>query len=325
MKESNKNVYVAKNRLLSMYNRLVEGQPIYKEKEAVKFNCSLRSVQRDIDDLRAFVANQSEYTGVVQQLLYDRKIKGYKLEPPARSLLSNEEAFAVVKILLESRALMKAEMFPILEKLVSCCVPHENQRHINDLIANEKFHYAELQHKELLLNRLWDISQAIRQHTELEITYYRQNGSQVNRVVKPLSIMFSEFYFYLVANIDDTYSVEKITFKEGCEQIPILYRIDRIKKCNFTDKHFRVPYEDRFEEGEFRKRVQFMYSGKLHQVKFWFRGPSLEAILDRIPTAKVLKHSEKGCLLIAEAYGDGIEMWLRSQGDNVEIIENNAK
>lgn len=55
-----------------------------------------------------------------------------------RSLLSNEEAFAAAKILLESRALMKAEMFPILEKMVSCCVPYENQRHINEMIANEK-------------------------------------------------------------------------------------------------------------------------------------------------------------------------------------------
>ena len=64
-----------------------------------------------------------------------------------------------------------------------------------------------------------------------------------------------------------------------------------------------------------------MYSGKLHKLKFWFRGPSLEAILDRIPTAEVLKHTEKGFLISAEAYGEGIEMWLKSQGDNVEMAD----
>ena len=318
MNENMESIHFAKNRLLSMYDRLAEGRPLYKEEEAMRFNCSLRSIQRDIDDLRAFVADKSVRTGVVQQLVYDRQIKGYKLVPPMRSLLSNEEAFAAVKILLESRALMKEEMFPILDKLVSCCVPYENQRHIKELMGNEKFHYVELHHQKLLLDRLWTISQAIKEHIELDITYYRQNGSQVNRLVRPLGIMFSEFYFYMIAHIVD--SNVDISKKDGYETFPILYRIDRIERCDFTDKRFHVPYESRFEEGEFRKRVQFMYSGKLHQVKFWFSGPSLEAILDRLPTAKILQHSDKGYLLTAEAYGDGIEMWLRSQGDNVDII-----
>ena len=64
-----------------------------------------------------------------------------------------------------------------------------------------------------------------------------------------------------------------------------------------------------------------MYTGKLHKVKFWFRGSSLEAILDRIPTAKVLEHSEKGYLITAETYGEGMEMWLKSQGNNVEFTD----
>ena len=189
------------------------------------------------------------------------------------------------------------------------------------MIANEKFHYTELHHGELLLERLWQISQAISAHKELQITYYRQNGSKVNRLIKPLSIMFSEFYFYLIGIIDDAESKTKITYQEGCEELPTMYRIDRIKTCKVTDKRFKVPYENRFEEGVFRKRVQFMYSGKLHKLKFWFRGPSLEAILDRIPTAEVLEHTERGFLISAEAYGEGIEMWLKSQGDNVEMAD----
>lgn len=321
MVKRKENLQFVKNRLLSMYARLADGHTLYKQEEAVRFNCSLRSIQRDFDDLRAFIANQSEQNGVVQQLLYDRKINGYKLVPPVRSLLNNEEAFAAAKILLESRALMKSEMFPILDKMVSCCVPYENQRHINEMIANEKFHYTELHHQTLLLEKLWHISQAIKEYKELQIIYYRQNGSKVNRLVKPLSIMFSEFYFYLVAIIDDAESKEKINYKDGCKELPTMYRIDRIKNCKLTDKRFKVPYENRFEEGVFRKRVQFMYSGKLHKVKFWFRGPSLEAILDRIPTAKVLEHTEKGYLISAEAYGAGIEMWLKSQGDNVEFTD----
>lgn len=64
--------------------------------------------------------------------------------------------------------------------------------------------------------------------------------------------MFSEFYFYLIAVIDDS-STKKIIYKEGCEQLPTVYRIDRIKNCKLTGTRFKVPYENRFEEGVLEK------------------------------------------------------------------------
>ena len=48
------NLKIAKDRLMSMYAQLAEGKALYKAQEAVKYNCSLRSIQRDIDDLRSF-------------------------------------------------------------------------------------------------------------------------------------------------------------------------------------------------------------------------------------------------------------------------------
>jgi hypothetical protein len=64
-----------------------------------------------------------------------------------------------------------------------------------------------------------------------------------------------------------------------------------------------------------------MYGGKLRKVKFKYSGYSIEAILDRLPTAQII--SEEGGIytISAEVFGDGIDMWLRSQGDNVELIE----
>ena len=82
-----------------------------------------------------------------------------------------------------------------------------------------------------------------------------------------------------------------------------------------------MPYQDRFEEGEFRKRVQFMYGGKLQKIKFWFHGDSVEAVLDRLPTAQIIEQGEKGYLISAEVFGKGVDMWLRSQGDWVERVD----
>lgn len=321
MTTEQKDLKIAKDRLLAMYAQLAEGKPLYKAREAVKYNCSLRSIQRDIEDLRSFFADRSETTGVVQELIYDRKLNAYRLVPPLRNLLTNEETFAVLKILLESRSLTKAELFPILEKLISCCVPPDNRRQVTDLIANEKYHYVEPRHKKEILEKMWNLSAAIRAHKEIKITYMRQSGDDVSRVLKPVGIMFSEFYFYLVGFIDKENQLEKIKFEVENDPFPTIYRIDRIKEYVVTDTHFNVPYQNRFEEGEFRKRVQFMYGGKLQKIKFWYKGPSVEAVLDRLPTAKIEQQNENGYLISAEVFGKGINMWLRSQGDMVEMVE----
>ena len=67
------------------------------------------------------------------------------------------------------------------------------------------------------------------------------------------------------------------------------------------------------------KRVQFMYGGKLQKIRFKYTGPSIEAVLDRLPTAEIEKQTEDGWIVRAEVFGKGIDMWLRSQGEYVQI------
>ncbi len=38
------------------------------------------------------------------------------------------------------------EMMPILDKLVTCCVPSENRKEVNALLANERHHYVKPHH-----------------------------------------------------------------------------------------------------------------------------------------------------------------------------------
>lgn len=63
-----------------------------------------------------------------------------------------------------------------------------------------------------------------------------------------------------------------------------------------------------------------MWPGKLRKIRFEFTGPSIQAVLDKIPTAKVIERSEGKYLVEAEVYGDGIKMWLLSQGSWVKVV-----
>lgn len=203
----------------------------------------------------------------------------------------------------------KDEMLPILDKLIDCAVPEESKRAVKSLIANEKLHYIEPHHEKSILNGLWDIGQAISKQQVLEIEYERMKEPKlVKRRVQPVGIMFSEYYFYLTAFLEN-----KESFDNPDDLFPTIYRIDRIKSFKVLNEHFEVPYKDRFQEGEFRKRVQFMYGGRLERIKFRYTGLSLEAVLDRLPTAEVISQDDSGWVVSAEVFGKGIEMWLRSQ------------
>ena len=65
-----------------------------------------------------------------------------------------------------------------------------------------------------------------------------------------------------------------------------------------------------------------MYGGKLQRIKFRYTGPSIEAVLDRLPTAQILNQDETGWVVTAEVFGKGIDMWLRSQGDYITILSD---
>ena len=289
------------NRTLGIYSRLMSGAVINKQEEADRYKVTLRSIQRDIEDIRNFLMEPDENGGVINTVVYDRAKNGYRLEQIYDIKLTNPEILTICKILLDSRTLTKAEMDRVLKKLIACCVPLESCKLVRNLISNEK--------------RL------------LKFCYQGVRASQLHkRVVEPAAIMNAGMYFYMVGFIKNIDDLEHYDNPDDLN--PTIYRIDRIGDLEVTNEHFTRPYKDRFQEGEFRKRIQFMFSGKLRKVKFKYKGYSLEAVEDRLPTAKVVgtvketvRDKEQEVFIIeAEVYGDGIDQWFRQQGDMVEVL-----
>lgn len=293
-------------RLLNIYERLNKGEAVQKEELAGEFGVSLKTVQRDIDDLRAYLA-ETHFSETEVSIKYDRARNCYYLVRLEREWITNEEAVALCKVLLESRAFCKEELAGLIEKIIMQISPADRPT-VENIIRNEYFNYVPPRHGKKLLDRLWKLTECITAQKVIEFYYIRQDGKQSKKTLKPVSIMFSEFYFYLIGFAAD-----------GTADYPIIFRVDRMIDTKETGERFEIPYKERFNDGEFRKRVQFMYSGELKTVKFEYTGV-LEAILDRLPTAKILKQENGVYTISAETYGEGIYMWLNSQGDKVKIL-----
>lgn len=54
-----------------------------------------------------------------------------------------------------------------------------------------------------------------------------------------------------------------------------------------------------------------MFGGKLQKIKLECREEVLEAVLDRLPTARIIKE-DNGIYTISEVFGKGTDMCIRS-------------
>lgn len=320
MEKMKMNKQTKNERILDMYVRLCEGKCIQKAEEALRFGVDERSIQRDIDDIRAFLDDQEVgQSSHHRKVIYDRNSKVFRMTGIEETMMSNSEILAVSKILLESRAFTKDEISSILDKLIAGCTPQENMKLVAELVANEKYHYVELHDKSSIQDRLWELGNEIRECNLLELTYERvlPQKSVVKRTVEPVAVLFSEYYFYLIAYItkkEDEKYVQAYSY-------PAVFRIDRIQSYRRIGEKFKIAYADRFQEGEFRKRVQFMFPGKLIKLQLRCEISAVDAVLDRLPTAQIVKEEENGAVIEAEVYGKGIMMWLLSQGNAIEILK----
>ncbi|ADZ81956.1 helix-turn-helix transcriptional regulator [Cellulosilyticum lentocellum] len=304
MTEENKKMSKAE-RLLKLYNHLQGGKRYTKAELATEMDIDERTVQRDIRILNTYLEDIDPHSGVYirnNPIDYHYEMIGRQEEN-----LNSGEILVLAKILLESRALEKEELDHIIQKLVRYS-KRQGQESIEQYILSEKYHYTELQNNSKRIEPLVNLAQAISGRRKVKLEYIKQNEEIVERLVKPISIMFSEYYFYLIAYLKD-------------ETKPIMYRIDRILAYEILEEGFSLSEQNRFEEGEIRKRIQFMYPGELMTIKLRFWGPSLEALLDRLPTAKIVEKEGEAYIIQAEVYGKGVKMWLLSQANYIEVLE----
>lgn len=295
-------------RLLEIFFRSLRGEDLsVKKLAAEEYGVSTKSVSRDIGDLKAFLADHRELAGNTE-LEYSSQEKCYRLYMD--EFLTNKELFALVEVMIGARAFSKEELLTLTGKLKKFTTTEDRPK-LNELIRKELYHYAEVKHDcESVQETLWKLVGCIAEKREITIEYYRMDRACKTHRIRPASVMFTDYYFYLIAFLAG---------EDEERDKPLYFRADRIKRIvehRGTRNEEETP---EFDEGLLRKRSLFMWPGKLRTIRFEFSGPSVQAVLDKLPTAKIIERSGGKYTLEAEVYGDGIKMWLLSQGSWVKV------
>ena len=294
-------------RLLEIFFRGLHGEDISVRGLANEYGVSTKSITRNLNDLKNFLAEHRELVGHTE-LEYSHQDKCYRLYMD--EFLTNKELFTLVKVLIGVRALSKLELLAIISKLKKLTTLEDRPK-MDSLIRKEVYHYSEIHHDcDSVQDNLWQLMECINRHREISIDYYKMDRSYVTHRLRPASLMFSDYYFYLIAfKTDDE------------EKKPLYFRVDRIKHITEHRKKFTDNEAPEFDEGLLRRRSLLMWPGRLRTIRFEFTGPSVQAVLDKLPTARIIEREGRKYTLEAEVYGDGIKMWLLSQGSWVKVTE----
>lgn len=294
-------------RMLHIFFRGLRGEQLSVKKLAEEFEVSSKSITRDLNELKNYLADHRDIVGNTEWQ-YSYKTKTYQLSMDG--FLESKELFAVVEILLSSRALSHSEMVGILEKIRMFTTANDRAL-LRKMVDKELYHYQGVKSEcGQKLDHLWDLAKMIEARKEITIEYYKMDRSQISRRILPVAIVCSEYYFYLIAyhKNEDKYLLR-------------YYRVDRIVSIIEHRAVYELKRPLEIDEGELKKKIQFMWPGEHQRIKFEFRGPSVQAILDRIPTARAVCKEGNTWLIEAEVYGDGISMYLLSQGAWVTVLE----
>jgi len=285
---------------MNIFLSLYQGESLSIKESSVKYETSIRTIQRDL----ATISNALHVNSLKLQLIISPISGDYSLK--RLDHISPQELLVSGKILLESRALTKNEIEKVISHILEE-LSEESSKIIKQSLANELLSYYPLKHQENLLQLIWDFSTYIAEQTVLTFTYQKNRGEVVQRKGLPVSLFFSEYYFYVI--------LYNPTYKSYLN-----YRLDRFIDIHPTSEKIKIDHKDRLEDSELRKKIHFMYGDREVTFTFRFWG-IIEAALDKLPDSKVIKeYDDNSAVIEATAYDTGVIMWLLSQGRNVQVL-----
>ena len=294
------------DRVMELFFRAMKGESLSVQQLSYEYNVSTRSITRDINSLKNFLAEHRDLFDNAE-LEYSSSDHSNKLR--MYSFHSNKELLSITKVLIGSRAFNNQDLLEIIKKLKKNTTAADREK-LENLIRKELYHYNEIGYDcQSVIDNIWKLTDCIENKNLITIIYNRMDRKQVKRKIKPVSIMFSEYYFYLIAYVCDS--------KDST--VPIYFRVDRIIDMIIHRENFSLTREQSVDEGILRQRSQFMWPGPERRIRFEFTGPSVQAILDKIPTAKIVDRQDGTYIIEAEVFGTGIKMFLLSQGSWIKV------
>lgn len=181
-------------RLLTLYSSLVSGDEINKTMFCFENECSPRSFDRDIEDIRLFLSEVYS----TSELKYNRINHTYCIEGAKRQELEVTEYLFIEKI-LQNVSVLRNDEFSILKSHLLM-----NTRDTSKILisSNIKCRYKAPDHNKAILKIYGDLELAIRSLKYIRMVYQDDIGEKNVSDMIPCSINYHDGHLYFMGYIE---------------------------------------------------------------------------------------------------------------------------
>lgn len=286
-------------RIIDIIMRMLQGEKLNSEDAAQLYEVNKRTIYRDLQIIRENPIFNSRYEIEFDPIQKNRFVV-------SDEKISFPEILAIIKIIMGTRALDKAELTTVVKHLGSL-VATKDQLQLDKLLKNS---YIPVKTNGNLIQRIGDFTKFIETRTSIEYTYQGSLPKSDNKRIRhgvPLSLYFSDFYFYVVI-----FNEEKGTRT---------HRLDRIISYNSSNRSINIPREEIEDESSIRNYTYRLNGGSKSYFKIKYMAYPQSA-LDRLPNSRVVSHEADGSVII-EGYmhAQGMKLWVLGQGAFVKVLE----
>ncbi len=144
----------------------------------------------------------------------------------------------------------KEDTLLLIRKIKQFTTPGDRKL-LESIIRKEVYHFKEVGFDcDSVIANLWKLVQCIEQRHIISVRYIKMDRTEVVRKIQPSAVMFSEYYFYLIAYEADGESNQAKYF-----------RADHIRSITEHRETFVTSHD--FDEGDLREKISLCFRVKL--------------------------------------------------------------
>ena len=308
-------------RILDIYSKLLNGKLVQKRKESVRYHVDNRTIQRDIDDIRAYLAEMGRERGAGNTVVYDRARRGYRLETVQPLALTREEILVLCKMVLDSFMFSEEETRELLNKMLTVYTPKEERAVMAELLGVQTLPYEERAGHVDVFRRIWEWCCAVTgcHYVRISLRDGRTGGLRELKV-KPVAATYTGHYFYIIAFPADPDGDAGLTRTEVATGVPGAFRMDRIESMEVLEQKYLEVYSNRYTELVGLRRS--LHGDTLRKVLVTCGKKAVPELLDLVPEAEVLscEEGEGDCLVQVPIFRRFVHRWLEKVGNRVQLL-----
>lgn len=216
------------DRILSLYLRMLDGEPIRKFNYTMEEGVTPRTFDRDIQTLRNCLSEHY----LREEIRYDKTKDVYYMEdPPRPASLTLVEGYLLIKALLYDRILRDDEIAGLADSVLPF-IKEPDRKALRDILQSDILHYTGPSHGQALMKLMEDLLLVIRKRQKIRLRYDLGSG-QKEMDVLPLALEHggNEIYFLFCIDYDGSGATIEISKIHSFVLLPTHFLVDEKMKA----------------------------------------------------------------------------------------------